>query len=290
MFAVRPGPSLAQGVFAFVREKQMAKPPADIPPSELWLKLSEPRPSEVLDFPRKGANGKPIGQIRIRVLRAEDHNVARLRAQTDLREAAKRVGMKDLSREDMDSPAIREVIGDLTAHELLQMACLGVEPMPGGSDDEDSAPRYPLVFHSAEAVRKSLTADETAVLFNAYLLVQDKYGPFERNFDEGDMDAWVTRLEEGASEFPLAHMPWPQLVRLAFCFAGRLSSLSRILESQFSSLPDTLQSSLKNYCLGISSSGEPQEDETESSLESSVEVSIDVAARVARDAKDNRSF
>jgi hypothetical protein len=149
-------------------------PPKKVDASELFLKLMEaPRPSEVVDFPRLDRDGKPLFQIRIQVLRMDEHDQARIIAQQKLK--ARRI-----ANEDLNSAAIKEVLGDAVAKELIAMACLTVDPMEGSDP-----PVYGRVFRDGEDVGK-LSADEVLVLFNAYQLVQHKYGPFERTITGPD--------------------------------------------------------------------------------------------------------
>jgi len=263
------------------------KPPADVPPSALFLKLCEARPSEVVDFPRKDRSGKPVGRVRIQVLTMDDHNRARIVAQEILKRSAKDYGIPNLERADMDSPAVREVLGDLIAHELLCMACLVEEPT---SDDPDMPPTYGKVFRTADDLRKRVTAEETHVLFNAYLLVQHKYGPFEETFDaDGDLEAWVQALVEGGSAFPLLALSLPQSGELTLSLAQRISTLSRILESQWESLPDSFKSLIAPYCTGMFSSGEQREESTRISTGNSREVTLEDALRMAEQQKQARS-
>ncbi len=257
-----------------------------MPPDELWLKLSEYQPFEIFDFPRKGADGLPIGQVRIHVLRQEQHGMAKVMAQAALHKDAARYGIAKLGKDDIDSPVIQSALGDLVAQELLAMALHSTTPMPGS--EQSDRPTYPFLFYGAEDIRKKLSAAEVAVLFNAYILTQDKYGPFERNLSDEDIDSWVRRLSEGGSKFPLAALPWLPLVELASSLAARMSLLSNILESQYESLPTTLQSDLKPFCLGMSSSGERPSGATQSYWESSAE-GTGIASRMADEAMARES-
>ena len=252
------------------------KPPEDISPSELFLKLSQsPRPTEVVDFPRVDESGKSIGQIRIQVLRMEEHDRARIMAQKRLKERSRVYGYDKIEAADMDSAGIREVLGDMTARELLAIACLDTRNHAGGDDEK---PFYPRVFPDSDSIAQILSADETAVLFSAYLLVQDKYGPFERNLtSDADVDAWVQRLEEGASAFPLLHLPLPRLVELASSLAARTSTLFRILGSQWSSLPSTLKSDLESFSTAISYYGEQQDERAQTGSEKSLSDPVTIA-------------
>jgi hypothetical protein len=260
----------------------VSKPPADVEPSELWLKLCEPRPSEVIDFPRRDAYGNFIGKIRIQVLTMEDHNKARLLATGALKKHVKEFGMDQLNRDDMDNEAVREVLGDLIAHELLALACFHEKSF---NEDEEN-PMYARFFKSPEDIRKKLTADETLVLFNAYRLTQHKWGPFERGMaDDTDVEAWIKRLEEGGSVFPLLALPLPQLAELTFSMSARICTLCDILASQFESLPPTLKSSLTDCFTDIGWFGKRHAESTENFSASSRDFTIATALDMSEKTK-----
>ena len=221
-------------------------PPKDTEPSELFAKLLEmPRPTEVIDFPRTDAQGNPVGQVRIQILTSLEHDKARELAHGALKK-------RGIDKDDMSAPAIREVLGDAIAKELIAMACLGERDY--AKDGE--APIYQRVFRGSRDV-DALGADEILVLFNAYQLVQNKYGPFERNLSDSDVDAWIERLGEGGSAFPLLNLALPQLVLLAQSLAVRHSTLCHIMASQLSSLPPSSVALLEPFLSGITFAGEP---------------------------------
>lgn len=257
----------------------------DIAPDALWLKLAEPRPSEVVDFPRKDANGQPIGQIRIQVLPEDKHDVARLEAHTKLRRKVERLGQK-YNPEDMHGAAMREVLGDMIAKELLCMSVLSNTPMKGSEDS--ASPSYPFLFRDADDIGNKLSADEVLVLFNAYLQTQHKYGPFAGNLPPDEVEAWIQRLQEGAAAFPLHQVSLPRLVELTSLLAARLSSLSRILRSQWESLPDSLKSDLEIFCLDTSYSGEQPDESTLDYSERLPDVTLETAVKAAQEAKIGR--
>jgi hypothetical protein len=242
----------------------MAAPPDDISAAELYLKLSESKPSEVFDFPNAKGIRTALRRVRIQVLSMKEHEQARVMAHRRLKEAYK------LKEEDMTGITMREVAGDAVARELLAIACRYEKPMHGTEDNADG-PSYPRMFRDAEHVGQ-LTANEVLVLFNAYLLTQEKYGPFERGINsQEDVDKWIKRIEEGGSEFPLLSLSLPQLVQLTSLLGGRVSSLYRILATQWGSLPDSLRSALQSFSEGILSFGSAPEDTIETGLESSPE-------------------
>jgi hypothetical protein len=191
-----------------------------------------------------------------------------------------------LKSDEMGDVTIREVAGDATARELLALACVS-EAHVEGSENDELGPRYPRLFRDAEHV-SDLTAEEIVVLFNAYLLVQQKYGPFEDNIrTDEEVDLWVKRLVEGGSELPLLSTTWPQLVELASLLAARTYSVSRILASHWSSLPDTLRSDLLS-CSGdiVSYGAQPANDESTGSESSPDEVAFGAGDLSAEDAMD----
>jgi hypothetical protein len=124
------------------------------------------------------------------------------------------------------------------------------------------------VFRNADDV-EALTSDEVAALFNHYINVQYKFGPFERTVTtEQELTDWITRLKEGASSSPLVQLSLPALADLAFRMAVRACRLSAALESQWQNLPPILKSSLDNCSLDtglfgklVSSSATESEDE-----------------------------
>ncbi len=268
------------------------KPPLkeDVSPSELWQKLNESRPSVVIPFPRKDRKGNPVGNVRVQVLRMEDHNKARLLATKALKESVREAGLAELDKNEMEQESVKEVLGDLIAHELLCMACLTEESY---GEDSLGEPIYGRVFRTPGDVRKVLTADETLVLFNAYRKVQYDFGPFEKTIqDDGDVEAWVTRLQEGGSEFPLLALPLPQLVELTSALSAKIYSLCQILESQRSNLPPTLVADLENCFMATFSFGVPRSNSTQTLEEIlqniSPEENLELATKMAAEMKFNR--
>jgi hypothetical protein len=122
----------------------------------------------------------------------------------------------------------------------------------------DEKPFYPVIFPSAESVASLLSTDETAVLFNCWRLVQNKWGPFERTAQtKEETSEWIKRLVEGAAEHPLGHLSLAHLVSLTSSLALRAYILHAVLESLHSSLPSTLKSRLASFSVGTSSFGLP---------------------------------
>lgn len=224
-------------------------PPDNVSPSDLWLKLTErQQPSEVVDFPGYDVNGKPLGKVRIRVLTGDEQDRARIAAQRHMTEARK------VRTDELGGEIMREALGDAVARELLCIACTGPDPI--GQQATGRAPAYPRVFSRGEDIAKTMSQADIMALWGLYLLVQEKYGPTERTIDSPEeRDAWVSRLVEGASRYPLARLQLPALHDLIMLLAARSYSLSCILESLLSSSPDTLESIRKSLDSGTSWSG-----------------------------------
>jgi hypothetical protein len=234
----------------------MPAPAKEVPPNELFLKLLErPRPSEEVPFQgldQPGAKGK----LRCQVLAKEDNDRARLTAFQSLKKNAGRYGITSLTEADLRDEAIRGVVSDLAACEVIAMAYTTTTPTPGFTED-DPLCKYDRVFPDGEAVGKTLTADEVRYLFSAYQLVQAKYGPNEAVCLPEDINLWVRRLVEGAADFPFLRLDSHQWAELLTMMAGQLYKLSDLLTSQWESLPESLRSDLQTYCLDTTSSGEP---------------------------------
>jgi hypothetical protein len=243
----------------------MSLPPKDVDAKDLFLKLSEPKPGEEFDFPRKNAAGKPVARLRIQVLSMKEHEHARIEAHRKLK--AKYL----LKEEDMNGITMREVHGDAVAREVLAAACRRTDPFEG-SEHSERGITYPRAFRDAEQINDELTSNEILTLFHAYLLVQEKYAPFEASAETADeVNAWIRRLEEGGADLPLLSLSLPQLVRLTSSLGARISSLYRLLATQWESLPSILQSELLDSCGDISSFGKPADDSESTGSESSAE-------------------
>lgn len=256
----------------------MPAPPKDVPAKELFLQLCEPAPSEVIDFPRKNRQtGKPITRVRIMVVPQIEHERAQMSARKSI------MDRYQLKAGELEDKITREVAGDAIARELLVVACRHESPMPG-TEDSAEGPQYPRLFRDAAHVSE-LTAHEIMVLFNAYLAVQEKYGPFESHpMTPDDIDNWVKRLVEGGSELPLLSTTFPQLVQLSYLLAERTYSLSQVLATQLQNSPPTSGFTLPAYCGDIYSFGRPAENSESTGSESSDSLLADVDSISTEDA------
>ncbi|UOF77310.1 hypothetical protein [Caudoviricetes sp.] len=241
----------------------MPGPPTDVSAKDTFLILSTPKPGEEFDFPRKDHKGRPVARIRIQVLSMKEHEQARVEAHRKLKTKYL------LKEEDMNGITMREVHGDAVAREVLATACRRTEPIEGTENSERGV-QYPRAFRDAEQINDELTSNEILTLFHAYLLVQEKYAPFETQQENAeDVNRWIQRLEEGGDALPLLSLSLPQLARLTFSLAERTSSLYRALSTQWENLPDTLRSTLLTSFGDISSFGKPAGDPENTGLENS---------------------
>ena len=164
------------------------KPPTDIPPDDLYVRLSAAvRPTELVDFPRKDANGSPLGQIAMRVLTQGEIIIAKSEA---TRRARKMVAEKFEASERIEGYA--QVLEDECACQILFQACR--------RPTDVSLPTFP----TADKVRTLLSSDEVSVLLNSYAIVQTRLGPLPDSMGKAEYEAWISRLKEGGSALPLA--------------------------------------------------------------------------------------
>ncbi|HTJ17829.1 MAG TPA: hypothetical protein VL494_13710 [Steroidobacteraceae bacterium] len=220
------------------------------------------------------------------MLAKEEHDRARLVAQHLVKKQAQKYGLPPLTAADMNEEAVKGVVADLAACEVLAMACTQTKPFVGSKDvDDNPQVRYPRVWPDGEAVGKTLSADEVAFLFAAYTMVQHKFGPHEALVGtEEEINAWVKRLALGAADYPFLRLSSPQWVELLTGFATRLLDLSGILESQWESLPESLKSDLRTFCLDTGSASEQPENALQAGTElpgPGREISFEEAMRVA---------
>ncbi len=175
----------------------------DLKPTDLWLAITAmPRPSDVVDFPRKGKDGKPIGQVRIQILTQEEQMLCSAEAERFTKKA-----IKDLPKGDEAQLGYQNVYNNSAAVEILFHACR--------QRDDAAKPFFP----SRDVLRKYLTPDEVGVLMMNYYTVQAQRGPIVARMTEEEVEAWTVRLGEGGSRFPLDFLSLEALKDLAFILA-----------------------------------------------------------------------
>jgi len=184
----------------------------------------------------------------------EQHDEARIKAHEVLK--ARRLKPEEFGQ----GTTLREVYGDTVARELLAMACVSVNAIPGTEDN--TSPIYGRIFRSAADLAQ-LTADELTTLFTTWEMVQHKYGPYEGSIQsDEEANAWIKRLAEGGSAFPLAQLSWHQLVELTVMLSERAYCLSVLLGSLRESWPSSLGSATcESWGIGTGYFGERRANE-----------------------------
>lgn len=184
----------------------MSGPPEAVPAFELWEKLtSAERPSREVPFPRNDPmTGEPLGKIALWVLTQGEIMQAKADAMTWVRALQKEKIGRDEYVEGLDS-----IFNDACSVEILFRAAR----RPG-------ALQHPA-FPTPSAARLKLTSDEMAVLVNQYAVVQRELGPIVADMSEAEMEAWLSRLEEGGSAAPLAFFSSGQKDNLIMFSASR---------------------------------------------------------------------
>ncbi len=242
----------------------MAAPPDDVTPEELFLKLTEARPSAIIDWPTKEKvrpKDRPA-KVRVMVLPGIEHERAGMEGRQQFK------ARYNLTADDMKDPSVERLVADAAAREIIAACVYHVRPFPG-SENEPGGARYPRMFRDAGHVNE-LSAHEIAVLFRAYQLTQETFGPYEGgSMDRAEAELWLRRLVEGGSAFPLLSLPLPQLVALSSSWAEKICGLCGVLASQWPSLPPTLKSDLQGYFVDTSLFGKHASELDPSSLEES---------------------
>ncbi len=175
-------------------------------PVDVWLAITTmPRPSVVVDFPRKNANGESVGQLRLRVLTQEEQMTCSADAERYTKKA-----IKEIPKADEAQTGYSNVYNNAAAVEVLYQVCR--------NKDDVNKPFFP----SPEAIRKALTPDEVGVLMMNYYTAQAELGPIVAYMTEPEQDAFVTVLAEGGKRFPLDLLSSEQVKDLAFSLACRI--------------------------------------------------------------------
>lgn len=200
----------------------------EVPPNILLQKLmGRDAPSEVLPFPRNGADGKPLFEYRMRVLTQFELDGCTVDAEEYTSRQFKTKKPTDEELGAVRGEAWSEVFNNAKIVEVLLRACKQIEP----KTKADGTTYYEPLFRGGDELRKLLTGDELAALFNAYANVQFKFGKSFRMLDDSEVDALVDRLEEGLDGSPLSHLEPGQLIVLVASLAAR----NRILRTDIGS-------------------------------------------------------
>jgi hypothetical protein len=196
-------------------------PPGDA--TELWLKLTQlPRPFKELDHPRKDpVTHVSIGKLAIVPLTERELNEARAAAEAYTKKTLKE------ERSNQESIGYQQIYRDSCYVEYISRACRSTADM-----------RIPA-FPSAEQARQWLFPDEIAVIMEACTIWQTETGPIVSRMTEEEMEAWLSKLAEGASRVPLALLSSEMKNELLLFLAKKFSTVSGSAGSQ----PDAASSS-----------------------------------------------
>lgn len=177
--------------------------PADnITPRDLWQQLTAmPRAHRMIDFPRKGPDGNPVGELAMWVLLQEEVISATGDAEKRVQRMLKDAGGK----EGYDS--LMEL---WLSCELLFRCC---------RKPEDISKK---LFPTVEDIAKHLTTDEIGVLVFNYRTVQSELGPIVSEMSQEEMDAWIEKLAKGGALFPFDLLSTGMRNRLMIYMASRL--------------------------------------------------------------------
>ena len=218
--------------------KVSGPPPSDVAPADLWLRLqASPRPSKVVQFPRRGT-----GRVRIMCLSELEQGELLVEARRyvlDRLGAEERKGLAPRAlRED---PALRSMYADTTARMILAKAVVTVDPVSGANTPR---PTYGRVFPNHEAMGRELSGDEVATLWTQYQLVQATHSPSLAGMTPAEEEDWIRVLAEGGSELPLAWLATSEQL----AFTARLASEVYALRSTLASLSDDLRKPWAEKC------------------------------------------
>jgi len=187
----------------------MSLPSDNLTPSELFLALTKvPRPSRVVDFPRRDANGKPLGELRIKILSQEEQMESAAEAERYTRKVLKEAPKSDEARRGYD-----DIYNNAAACEVLFKACRDANDV--------TKPLFPTI----QDIRKWLTMDEVGALMAHYLTAQAELGPIVASMSETDVDAWIVRIREAGTLFPLDLLSSEALKTLVAILVSRLATL-----------------------------------------------------------------
>lgn len=197
-------------------------PAPDVSPNEYVRKLMAEHPSEVLPFPRNGADSKPLFDYRMCVLSQRELDGCLIDAEKYT--ATQFKNHKSPNNEDLGAvrgEAWAEVYNNAKIVEVLLRACRQVEPKTNAVGKT----YYDPLFIGGEQVRKLLTTDELASLFNAYQNTQFKFGPLWRMLDDEGVDAIIEKMCEGWDSYPLQALGSGELMLLVVSLVARLRSM-----------------------------------------------------------------
>jgi hypothetical protein len=175
--------------------------------------IAIPRPSRVIDFPRKGPDGEPLTNLAMWVLTQQEMIEAAASAERFTRKA-----IKDMPAANDAKTGYDNVYNSAATAEVLFRASRK-------ADDLQSS-----FFPAVESVRQ-LTGDEVGVLMNHYLTVQAELGPIVAHMTSEEMEAMIDQIAKSGSRFPLDLLSADTLKTLVLFSALRVASFSTATSS-----------------------------------------------------------
>lgn len=167
-------------------------PPKNEKSSELFSRLMQtPRPHKSFGFPRKNAATGSMVDERVEIIVLTESELMAARA------SAAKYAKQILADKDLmvaDNLGFQEIYRNECVVQVVCRAC---------RDPVDPELKL-LAFPNIDLARQWLTSDEWAALFEAYCLWQAESGPLVSGMDGATMNEWIGRLQEGASQVPLA--------------------------------------------------------------------------------------
>lgn len=201
-------------------------PPSDeiLTSDQLWAQImAMPRPHRVVDFPRKGPDGQPMGRLAMFVLTQEENERAIASAEAFVRRILK--DQKSMPTSGEPRTSYEDMIESRRALEVLFRSCKQPENLEKG------------FFPAVESIAARLTVDEVAVLVLNYNRVKSELGPVDSEMGPEERDAWIEKLAKGGSMFPFDSLSMGAQSALILYMANRLWS-SRTDSSTPGSPPD----------------------------------------------------
>jgi hypothetical protein len=182
-------------------------PPENVEASELWLAITSlPRPHRVVPFPRTlPQSDEPVGELAIWPLTQEEQMAANAEADRFTKKL-----LKDPQRKEETNLGYEHTYANEVAVQVLYRAC------------RDAKDIQKPAFPSPTSIRAKLSTDEVGVLFSNYTTVQFEVGPIVASMSSEEREAWILRLEEAGSTFPLDSLSWEEKRVLLPFMASRL--------------------------------------------------------------------
>lgn len=146
-------------------------PPKDISPQELWSKMIElPRPTKVIDFPRKNENGEFFLKLKLKIMTLEDYSRINCNVKSKI------------SNIKNESKKIKNILEKLLYFNELLFEC---------SMDCNNNHFFP----NADVIPKIITEEEFCFIYFQFIELQEKFNPIHLNQEQADI--WSEKIIEG---------------------------------------------------------------------------------------------